>query len=55
MTDMHKGRTDLAKANLDIALEEAPKDPLVLDAMGFYLEKAATLMTQMTSSLRRWY
>jgi type IV pilus assembly protein PilF len=43
INDMHNGDTPDATQKINFALSEAPNDPLVLDAMGFYLEKAGDL------------
>jgi type IV pilus assembly protein PilF len=40
---LHAGQTALARENMNEALEEAPSDPLVLDAYAFYLEKVGDL------------
>jgi type IV pilus assembly protein PilF len=36
---LQKGYTDLAQEKIQLALTEAPHDPLVLDSMGYYYEK----------------
>lgn len=35
----HMGRTDLAQQKFALAMEQAPRDPLVLDALAYYYEK----------------
>lgn len=40
---LHKGYTNLAQEKIQLALEQAPHDPLVLDTMGYYYEKTGEL------------
>jgi Tfp pilus assembly protein PilF len=40
---LEKGYTNLAQEKLQLALTQAPHDPLVLDSMGYYYEKTGEL------------
>lgn len=41
---LNQGYTDRAQEKLQIALAQAPNDPLVLDAIGYYYEKTGYLL-----------
>jgi type IV pilus assembly protein PilF len=40
---LHQGETDRALEKINLALEQAPNDPLVLDSAGFYHEKSGEI------------
>lgn len=40
---LHRGYTDKAKEKLELALTQAPEDPVVLDTAGYYYEKIGIL------------
>jgi type IV pilus assembly protein PilF len=40
---LHQGQTGLALEKLHLALQQAPKDPYVLDAMGYFQEKSGAV------------
>jgi type IV pilus assembly protein PilF len=39
----HLGRTDLAHEKFELAMQQAPHDPLVLDALAYYYEKTGNI------------
>lgn len=40
---LHRGYTDKAHEKLEIALQQAPRDPVILDTAGYYYEKIGIL------------
>ncbi len=40
---LHQGYTNLAQERIVLALDQAPRDPLVLDSAGYYYEKTGNL------------
>ena len=42
---LQQGKTEYAKNKLLLALHQAPNDPLILDAMGYFLEKTGESKT----------
>jgi type IV pilus assembly protein PilF len=40
---LHNGQTNLAAEKFRLAQEQAPRDPLVMDALAFYYEKSGNL------------
>ena len=42
-TYLHKGYTDFAQDKLRMALQYAPKDPVVLDTAGYFYEKTGRI------------
>jgi type IV pilus assembly protein PilF len=42
---LHYGYTDKAYTSLQLALRQAPENPLILDAMAYYYEKTGEIIT----------
>ena len=40
---LHNGNTELAAEKFNLAKEQAPRDPLVMDALAFYYEKSGDI------------
>ncbi len=40
---LHNGETNMAAEKFNLAVEQAPRDPLVMDALAFYYEKSGDL------------